>query len=251
EKVIGCTVDRFSLNPSNGFQMDLEKLKTCFRDSYSLIVLVNPNSPTATHVERVAIEEVLKWVPHTTRVWVDETYIDYVGAEESLEAFAVKTENIIVCKSMSKVYALSGARAAYLCGPAQQLESLRAITPPWVIGLPSQLAAVRALESCDYYQSCYAQTQENRCELEDGLGKLGWHVYPGLANFLLCEVPANSVPAKKWVEECRARNLFIRDAGTMGNHLGERFVRIAVKDLATTRKMLNVLSEVKAVLERA
>ena len=66
---------------------------------------------------------------------------------------------------------------------------------------------------------------------------------------MLCEVPVNSAPAKKWVEECRARNLFIRDAGTMGNHLGERFVRIAVKDLATTRKMLKILNEVKGGLE--
>ena len=37
---------------------------------------------------------------------------------------------------MSKVYALSGARAAYLCAGAHQLEELRAITPPWVVSLP-------------------------------------------------------------------------------------------------------------------
>ena len=32
---------------------------------------------------------------------------------------------------MSKVYALSGARVAYLCAGPHQLEALRAITPPW------------------------------------------------------------------------------------------------------------------------
>jgi histidinol-phosphate/aromatic aminotransferase/cobyric acid decarboxylase-like protein len=49
-------------------------------------------------------------------MWIDEAYIDYVGAAESLERFAAERENIIVCKTMSKVYALSGMRVAYLGG---------------------------------------------------------------------------------------------------------------------------------------
>src|SRR6266576_385362 len=63
----------------------------------------------------------------------------------------VRSENVIVCKSMSKVYALSGARVAYLCAGPHQLEELRALTPPWVVSLPAQVAAVRALNDPAYY----------------------------------------------------------------------------------------------------
>jgi histidinol-phosphate/aromatic aminotransferase/cobyric acid decarboxylase-like protein len=248
ERVIGCTVDRFSLQPSNGFQLDLDKLQASFQDDYSLIVLVNPNSPTATHVDRALLEKLLRSAPQDTRVWVDETYIEYVGTGQSLERFAAASENVMVCKSMSKVYALSGTRAAYLCGPKHQLEGLRAVTPPWVIGLPTQLAAIRALESGEYYRERYEETKKNRTELEAGLGRLGWKVYPGLANFLLCEVPVDGASAKRWVKACRERNLFIRDASTMGNQLGDRFVRIAVKDRETNQKMLALLESVPALL---
>src|SRR5207253_3508256 len=114
---------------------------------------------------------ILRRAPARTRVWVDETYVEYAdrdpssrgqrrpGEGESLEAFAAVSENVIVCKSMSKVYALSGARAAYLCAGAHQLEELRAITPPWVVSLPAQVAAVKALEDPQYYDAQYSETR--------------------------------------------------------------------------------------------
>ena len=83
---------------------------------YDLVVLVNPNNPTGRHISRTELEGVLRRVPAQIRVWINEAYIDYLGAAESLERFAAESENVIVCKSMSKVYALSGTRhSAYSC----------------------------------------------------------------------------------------------------------------------------------------
>src|SRR3954465_3465127 len=104
------------------------------------------------------------------------TYIEYAGTKESMERFAVGSENVLVCKSMSKVYALSGARVAYLCGGAHQLEELRAITPPWVVSLPAQVAAVKALGDPEYYAARYAETALLRQHLSEQLERLGWDV---------------------------------------------------------------------------
>jgi histidinol-phosphate/aromatic aminotransferase/cobyric acid decarboxylase-like protein/GNAT superfamily N-acetyltransferase len=145
EKVIGCTVDRLALDQADGYVVSLDKLAAALALDYDLVALVNPNSPTGRHVPRADLEAVLRLAPWSTRIWVDETYIEYAGESQSLERFAASSENVIVAKSMSKVYALSGARVAYLCAGAHQLEALRAITPPWVVGLPAQVAAVRAL----------------------------------------------------------------------------------------------------------
>ena len=76
---------------------------------------------------------------------------------------------MVVCKSMSKVYALSGARVAYLCGPARLIEPLRPLNPPWAVSLPGQVAAVMALQDPDYYARCYQQTHQLRAELRRGL----------------------------------------------------------------------------------
>ena len=156
------------------------RLEEYFEEDHDLIVLVNPNSPTGRHVPRVELESVLRRVPARTRVWVDETYVEYAGANQSLERFAAQSENVIVCKSMSKVYALSGVRAAYLCAGPHQLEELRAITPPWAVSLPAQVAAVRALADALYYAKRYEETRELRSQLVEGLHSLNLRIVPGV-----------------------------------------------------------------------
>lgn len=248
ERVIGCTVDRFTLSPGNGFAVDLDRLTTALTDEYDLVVLVNPNSPTGRHIDHGQLVAVLGSAPARTRIWVDETYVEYADRGQSLETFAARSENVIVCKSMSKVYALSGARVAYLCAGAHQLEALRAITPPWVVGLPSQVAAVRALQASEYYAELYCETAVLRAQLAAELESMGWRPLPGIANFLLCELPASGPTAAEVVRACRARGLFLRDAGLMGANLGSRFIRLAVKDRKTNQRMLAILREVMAVV---
>ena len=64
-------------------RVDLDALAASAADS-DLLILVNPNSPTGLHVPREQLLQLLDGVPRTTRVWIDETYVEYVGAEQSL-----------------------------------------------------------------------------------------------------------------------------------------------------------------------
>ncbi|MBI2813630.1 MAG: histidinol-phosphate aminotransferase family protein [Opitutae bacterium] len=261
EKVIGCAVDRLPLDRARDYEVDLTGLQAALALDYDLVALVNPNSPTGRHVPREKLEAVLRTAPWHTRIWVDETYVEYVpgealakpgaGADQSLERFAAASENVIVAKSMSKVYALSGARAAYLCAGPHQLEALRAITPPWVIGLPAQVAAVRALQDPAYYAARHQETAALREQLATGLRALGWDVLPGIANFLLCHLPEPGPDADTVVRRARAEGLFLRDAVRMGARLGPRAIRLAVKDAATNEQMLQILRVVCAPESRA
>jgi len=256
ERVIGCMVDRLALARSGHYDVDLSRLEAALADHYDLVVLVNPNSPTGRHIPRVALEEILQRVPKQTRVWVDETYIEYASSRmlnrgskadsfsESIERFAAQSENIIVCKSMSKVYALSGARVAYLCAGAHQLEELHSITPPWVVSLPAQVSAVRALQDPDYYNEQYANTALLREQLAKGLESLGLEVIPGVANFVLCHLRPDRADASTVVSHCREHGLFLRDAGAMGSQLGTHALRIAVKEASTNQRILDILEPV-------
>jgi histidinol-phosphate/aromatic aminotransferase/cobyric acid decarboxylase-like protein len=219
-------------------------LEAKLTSNYDLVVLVNPNSPTGRHIPRVSLEKLLRRVPAGTRVWVDETYVEYAGADQSLERFAARAENVIVCKSMSKVYALSGARAAYLCASPHQLEELRSVTPPWAVSLPAQVAAVLALQDPEYYARRYAETHRLREQLAAGLAALGVEALPGVANFILCHLPPDGPTAATVVARCRERDLFLRDASAMGSRLGPHALRLAVKDEATNRRMLEILAGV-------
>ena len=75
------------------------------------------------------------------------------------------------------------------------------------------------------------------------MNALGLEVVPGIANFILCHLPLAGPDAATVVKRCRARNLFLRDAGAMGSQLGSRALRIAVKDSETTSRLVGVLAE--------
>lgn len=249
EDVIRCKVERFELKREDGYQINLAALQEKLAEDFDLFVWVNPNSPTGLHVARKDVEAVLKNASGCKRIWIDETYIEYVGSEASLESFAIKSENTIVCKSLSKVYALSGLRAGYLCGSPHHFEELRTLTPPWVVSLPAQIAATYALQEQDYYQQCYQETHELRKELIIGLRQLGiTEIISGVANFIMFHLPTREGwekhDAESVVLKCREDNLFIRNVSSMGAVVGARALRIAVKDSETNQHMLKILEKV-------
>ncbi len=241
EQVIRCQVDRLPLHRDNGYQLDPKRLSAALARGYDLVVLVNPNSPTGRSLSRDQLEECFRHIAPATRVWLDETYVDYLGREASLERFATRSANVVVCKSMSKVYALSGVRAAYLAAAPQLLESLRSKTPPWSVSLPAQVAAVKALEDPDYYQARWNETHRLRELLLDGLQGCKMEVVAGQANFLLAHLSTQGPDAATVITRCREKNLFLRNAAVTSPQLGDRAIRIAVKDEATIQEMLTIL----------
>jgi len=146
-----------------------------------------------------------------------------------------------VCKSMSKVYALSGARVAYLCGGQHQMEPLRTITPPWVISMPAQLAGVYALDDPSYYEARYKETHILREAFSSELSEIGLEVFSSVANFLLCKLPEGGKCAKDVVGACVLEGVYLRDVSSMGTSIGANYLRIAVKNKLDNERILNAL----------
>jgi histidinol-phosphate/aromatic aminotransferase/cobyric acid decarboxylase-like protein len=247
ERVVGCRVERFEVSRAEGFRLDLGRLAgRVGRGAIDLLVLVNPDNPTGRHVPRGELERWLRALPRSTRVWIDEAYVDYVGRDQSLERFAAASANVVVVKSLSKGLALSGARAAYLVAPPPLAEDLRRATPPWVVSLPAQVAAVAALLDPGYYARRLAQTSSLRERFVARLARLarrsGFVVDPGIANWVLLHLDAARSPtAAQVVESCARRGVFLRDAGATSRSLGERVLRIAVRPVAEQRRIVAAL----------
>ncbi|WP_309721721.1 histidinol-phosphate transaminase [Armatimonas sp.] len=249
ENVIGCDVERLPLCRTNGWRLDTgllaEKLAS---GDYDLCVLVHPSNPTGNLMPRAELEAVLTEAHPRTRVWVDEAYIDYVGREHSLEPLLETLPSLFVCKSLSKVYALSGARVAYLGGAKSEIAELRRWTPPWAVSLPAQVAAVRALAEPDYYAACWNQTHVLRRELAQALARQlsGVCVEESVANWLTLYLPESTPTAQQLCELCSHRGIFLRDLSHTSTRFGSRAVRIAVKDHAINEKIVAMLAEILA-----
>jgi histidinol-phosphate/aromatic aminotransferase/cobyric acid decarboxylase-like protein/N-acyl-L-homoserine lactone synthetase len=262
EQVVGCRADRLPLRRADGWALDLDRLRTALRTGYDLVVLVNPNNPTGRHVDATALRSVLADAPPRTRIWVDEAYVEYAGRGRSLEPFAAASPNVVVCKSMSKVYALSGLRAAYLVGPPAEIAGIRRWTPPWPVSLPAQIAAVRALADPAYYAACWRETGALRASLAAALSDAvsgaspGARVTAAVGNFVLLDLPAGGSGEPEWsggpgaaaelVRRCREHGVFLRDLSPLSASFGGRTVRVAVRG---PEENTRIVAAVRAVLQ--
>ena len=243
-KIIKCKVERLELKREEGYNINIDKLREKLNQKFDLFVWVNPNSPTGLHINKNEVETLLLNNKGCERIWIDETYVEYAGREQTLERFAEKSNNVFVCKSMSKVYALSGLRAAYLCANPNNIRPLKRITPPWVISLPAQIAATTALKQEDYYIKKYQETHELRDKLELQLKQIGIdEIIPGIANFIMFHVGNDKFSASRIVNECKLKKLYLRDLSGMGTSFEDDAIRMAVKDLNTNNKMIAILRE--------
>jgi histidinol-phosphate/aromatic aminotransferase/cobyric acid decarboxylase-like protein len=213
---------RHPLRPENGFAVDADALLADVkRLRPDALMLVNPNNPTGRLWPRAEIVRFLDQLPEPVLTVIDETYLEYAGAE-SLEGEAARRPNLIVIKSMSKVYALSGARVAYLVTHGERAEMLRPWLPPWPVGLLAQAAAMEALRDPEYYAARYAETRA----LRESLSLLleDFTPFPSDANFFLIR------PAEPGDMAARARDrdVFVRQFHS--GLLAGQYLRISVKD---------------------
>ncbi len=233
ERVIVCHVDRFRLCREEDWRIDPAALADVVQSGdYDLVVVVNPNNPTGRHAPADELRAVIEGASKRTRWWIDEAYLGYVDLDQSLADLAATDAHVVVCTSLSKMFALSGMRAAYVVTEPSVAADLRRWTPPWPVSLPAQMAAVAALNEPDYYRDCWRRTHELRDKLAAELAGLDMelHVDEGVSNFLNIVLPVTGPSAAAFVTECRSHDVYLRDLSPMSPQYEGRTVRIAVKD---------------------
>ncbi|MFM9873550.1 MAG: pyridoxal phosphate-dependent aminotransferase [Fimbriimonadaceae bacterium] len=242
ENVIGAELVRFEL-PFPDLEPNLAELITAAKN-VDFVILVNPNSPTGQVIDSVAINYMACECPGT-QFWIDETYIDFYsnqfGRSLSLESSVEHAPNLIVSKSMSKYYGLSGLRVGYLVAHSKFISDWERFSPPWSVGLMGQMGAIEALLDEDYYIARSAETREFRCELANGLAEFGWHVVPSVTNYLMAQLPEGGVG--HLCERLAEQNIFIRNCDSLSPRFNDDWVRIAVKDRATNTRMVAAIRQ--------
>ncbi|GGW95994.1 hypothetical protein GCM10010297_17310 [Streptomyces malachitofuscus] len=253
ERVIGCRVDRFRLHRRDGWAIDFARLASVVRAGrYDLVVVVNPNNPTGRHAPAAALRDLIAAAPSGTRWWIDEAYLGYVDLSESLAPLAAVDPRVVVCTSLSKMYALSGVRAAFLVADPDTAALLRRWTPPWAVSLPAQLAAVAALRDPAYYRSCWQRTHGLRRQLAADLARVadGALVEEGVANFLNITLPPDGPSAARLVRECRRHDVYLRDLSPLSPQYEGRTVRVAVRTAAENARIVAAYAAAWETLRR-
>src|SRR5207253_6349812 len=113
-----------------------------------IVFLANPNNPTGTYIPFDEVKRLHAGLPKNVLLVLDAAYAEYVRRndyESGIELVAT-SENVVMCRTFSKIYGLAGLRLGWLYGPAHIVDALNRIRGPFNVGAPSIAAGVAAIQ---------------------------------------------------------------------------------------------------------
>lgn len=132
-------------------RVDPEVVRAAVGDRTCAVVVCDPNDPTGTRMGAEAVAELARSLPDHVTLLVDEALVHFVGDgdEDATLRLVRELPRLVVFRSFSKIYGLSGLRIGYAVASKDSGELLEAIAPALGVNAPSQAAALHALRSGD------------------------------------------------------------------------------------------------------
>ncbi|GGA04394.1 histidinol-phosphate transaminase [Dyella caseinilytica] len=169
------------------FSLDAHALLASVTPAVKLVFLCTPNNPSGKSISRVDIEHVAQALAGRALLVVDEAYVEF-SSQASVVDLIDRYEHLAVLRTLSKAWALAGARIGSLLASPEVIALIRRIMPPYPLPLPCVAAALAALSPAGQAaaRENVAIVQGERAMLQSALGQLPGvrEVLPSDANFL-------------------------------------------------------------------
>ena len=169
----GKTIE-YRLDPTNGWKIDFDDLKSKMNDRVKLLVLINPNNPTGNVISKEEISEIINLVSEWDNCTIisDEIY-DRLNFSDDHYSTASLSSNVpvITLNGVSKVYYAPGWRIGYMAlhDPVSKLNDIkdgleRLLRSRLCASTPAQYGYIAGLEGNDDWMKSYSSDLKNRNE---------------------------------------------------------------------------------------
>jgi histidinol-phosphate aminotransferase len=154
---------------------DLEAMAAEVTAATQLLVVCNPNNPTATHIPSAEIAAFCERIPAHVTIVLDEAYIEFQANDDPDRTVDVLGDfpNLVLMRTFSKVYGLAGLRVGYAIGSAKFRAAVDAVRQPFSVNALAQAAGAEAVLHSDDVARRVESTIVERVRVESGLDELG------------------------------------------------------------------------------
>lgn len=244
-------VTRYKLSNKNNFDINVDEfIKTMEKMSkpkiqnpkskiVAMAFLCNPNNPTGRLINKNAMLKIVAAAEKLNcYLTVDEAFMDFIP-EESIAGEVRKNRKLIVLRSMTKFYALSGLRLGYGIFPLPLAKLLRQSKEPWTVNSLAEAAGIAAINDDTYRLKTFGLIKREKRFMEKAFERLGIVYAPSETNYYLLRLNK----AKSILKKLGTKGVILRDCSNFTG-LDHSYIRVAVKsrrDNAVLIKELSVL----------
>ncbi|WP_436843386.1 Rv2231c family pyridoxal phosphate-dependent protein CobC [Streptomyces narbonensis] len=231
----GHEVGRVLLREEDGFRLD----PAAVPEDADLVVIGNPTNPTSVLHPAASIAALAR--PGRTLV-VDEAFMDAVPGERESLAGRTDVPGLVVLRSLTKTWGLAGLRIGYVLAEPETIALLERAQPLWPVSTPALVAA----EAC---MSRMALAEAEHAAHRIGVERA--HLLAGLAEFDEVRTVAGAegpfvLLRIDGADAIRDRLRLLGFAARRGDTfpgLDRNWLRLAVRDRATTNRFLQALDQ--------
>lgn len=177
--------------PERNYTADIDQILKAVTARTKLVFLANPNNPTGTYIPFDEVKRLHAALPPHVLLVLDAAYAEYVRRndyEAGIELVAT-TENVVMCRTFSKIHGLAALRLGWLYGPAHIVDALNRIRGPFNVNAPAIVAGIAAIQDTAHVEKSVTHNEHWLEWLTQHIGALGLSVTPSVANFLLIHFP--------------------------------------------------------------
>lgn len=234
--IAGHRADDYSLSVESA----VEQIQ---QHSPTIVILCSPNNPTGTGLGLNVIEAVYDAVSaYNGIVVVDEAYAEFAqDRTQTALTLLPGRRNLIVTRTMSKAFALAGARLGYFAADPLIADAVRLVRLPYHLSAVTQATAIAALRHRTQLLANVDDIRGQRDRIVARLQELGLAPAVSDSNFVFFGGLKDEKAAWNYLLE---RGVLVRDNGIPG------FLRVTAGTEAETSAFLEHLSTYIETFER-
>ena len=194
-----------------------------------VIWITNPHNPTGQLWEKNSLEELIK---KYKLVICDEAFLSITpnGEKESLIPLTKKYDNLLVLRSLTKIFNIPGLRLGYVIGSSKKLAQWEIKRDPWPLNSFAIKAGIEILSNKEFYEEWIKQIHSwiniERQRVYEKLSKIEkLKLHNSSTNFFLIESKTSLVPNIKYLEN---KGILLREC-TSFRFLDEKWARISLQ----------------------
>ena len=201
---------------NDGGEHDLEAMAREITAATRLVIVCNPNNPSATALPPAVIDDWVAELPRHVAVVLDEAYIEFSTLQDPDDSLDLleRHPNLVVLRTFSKVYGLCGLRAGYALGSESFRLAVDRVRQPFSVNALAQAAAAEALKHQDEVERRVEQNTIERVHVESELEERGLETTESQANFSW--VALGDRDEDEIVDGLAARGVIVRAGKALG-----------------------------------
>lgn len=239
-RVNQCEV-RYHLMDVDNWELRLDELLVNLRE-VDAVFLCNPNNPTGMFFPKLTIEVLAReCARYGTLLIVDEAFYDFIEGYESTVSCLRYCENMLILRSMTKMFSIPGIRLGYLMANETLLAKIRESKPHWSVNAIAMKVGEWCLSESDYVEQTIHLIKQERVRLQSFYRDQAFSYSPSNVNFYLLK--------DSKVSDQFPFFRFLMEKGMIPRHtmnfpgLDGKWLRLAIKGADEHDRLLEVISE--------